>query len=424
MMPVETIAPMENLLHAPLGATNDGDTLRVGYVVSRFPKTTETFIAREAVAVGDLGHDVTMLAITRETDEIVQPGVERLLPDLIAGNDASVGELVRSQFSWFRRSPRRLARMWWRALAGNIRSLKFLIRALAVSAVAPWVADRVVARDLEHLHAHWGSHSALLAHQIGILSGLPYTVTLHAHDLHINRTMLGEKLAAAAKVVTISEHNRELLADLYPELRTVEVVHCGVDVASIAPRSTEPDNFPPRLAVVAGLRNFKGHEYLLEALKILELRGRKIVLDVVGDGPLRGELEAKAGDNVVFHGALDVETALGIVGDSIMAVMPSVVMPDGRRDGIPVALIEAMALGVPVISTRVSGIPELVEHEITGLLVEQRAPEQLADAVERLLDDDDLRRILGERGRDRVEREFDLLASARRMADCFVSNAG
>lgn len=424
MMPIETEPPVERRPRPPLRAIPDRSTVRVGYVVSRFPKTTETFIAREALAVADLGHDVTMMAITRETDEIVQPGVERLLPDLIAGTDALPRELVRSQLRWFRRSPRRLAGMWWRALAGNRRSLKFLVRAVAVSAVAPWVAERVEARDLEHLHAHWGSHSALLAHQIGILTGLPYTVTLHAHDLHINRTMLGEKLEAATKVVTISDHNRALLAELFPHLPPVEVVHCGVDVASIASRSVEPETFPPRLAIVAGLRNFKGHEYLLEALRILELRGRKVALDVVGDGPLRTDLEAMAGDNVVFHGALDIETVLDIVRGSVMAVMPSVVMSDGRRDGIPVALIEAMALGVPVISTRVSGIPELVEHEITGLLVEQRDPEQLADAIERLLDDDDLRRLLGERGRTRVEREFDLLASARRMADCFLADAG
>ncbi|MDH4280230.1 MAG: glycosyltransferase family 4 protein [Acidimicrobiia bacterium] len=423
-MPITTRSAIDNRTSLPNEPDTGGETVRVGYVVSRFPKTTETFIAREALAVADLGHEVTMMTITRENGQIVQPGVERLLPDLVAGNDAGVGELLRAQVRWLRRHPRRLGRMWWRAVAGNVRSIKFLVRALVISAMAPWVADRAKARELDHLHAHWGSHSALLAHQVALLTGLPYSVTLHAHDLHINRTMLGEKLAAAARVVTISDHNRELLADLYPALGPVEVVHCGVDVGSIAPRAAEPDNHPPRLVMVAGLRNFKGHVHLFEALRILELRDRKVALDVVGDGPLRAELEETAGDNVVFHGAVDIEKVLRIVAGSDVAVMPSVVMPDGRRDGIPVALIEAMALGVPVISTRVSGIPELVEHEITGLLVEQRNPEQLADAVERLLDDDELRRHLGESGRHRVEHEFDLLVSVRQMVDCFLPDAG
>lgn len=424
-MPTRMRAAVEDrpaALDEPVRAGDGG--VRVGYVVSRFPKTTETFIAREALAVADLGHEVTMVTITRETGEIVQPGVERLLVDLVAGNDARVGEVVASQIRWFRRHPGRVLRMWARAVAGNIGSIKFLIRAIAVSIVAPWVADRAVARRLDHLHAHWGSHSALLAHQVALLAGLPYSVTLHAHDLHINRTMLGEKLAGAARVVTISDHNRELLADLYPGLKSVDVVHCGVDVGAITPRSAEPDNHPKRIAVVAGLRNFKGHVYLFEALRILELRGRKVALDVVGEGPLRNQLESVAGDNVTFHGALDIEKVFAIVEGSDMAVMPSVVMPNGRRDGIPVALIEAMALGVPVISTRVSGIPELVEHGITGLLVEQRDPEQLADAIECILDDEDLRRRLGRNGRRRVENEFDLLVSARRMADCFLPEAG
>ncbi len=393
-------------------------------MVSRFPKTTETFIAREALAVADLGHDVTMIAITREAEEIIQPGVGRLLPDLVAGNDAGIGELLATQLRWFRRRPGRMARMWWRALAGNVRSPKFLIRAIAVSAVAPWVADRVVRRKIDHLHAHWGSHSALLAHQIGLLTELPFSVTLHAHDLHINRSMLGEKLAAASGVVTISDHNRELLRELYPDLPPAEIVHCGVDVAAITARAVEPDNHPARLVMVAGLRNFKGHTHLFDALRLLELRGRKVILDVVGDGPLRAELEAEADDNVVFHGALDIDRVFDIIASADMAVMPSVVMPDGRRDGIPVALIEAMALGVPVISTRVSGIPELVEHEVTGLLVEQRDPEQLADAIERLLDDAALRRSLGRRGRERVEQDFDLAATANRMVDCFLPDGG
>ena len=398
--------------------------LKVGYVVSHFPKTTETFIAREALAVSELGPEVSMVSITREADEIVQPGVEKLLPSLIAGTDATVPGVVISQLRWLARRPSRLIRMWWRGLTANIRSAKFLSRAVIICGIAPWMADRITSRGLQHLHAHWGSHSALLAHQVAALTDLPYTVTLHAHDLHINRYMLGEKLAAASSVVTISDHNRDLLAELYPDLRSVEVVHCGVDVSAIEPRPAEPVNDPPRIGVVAGLREFKGHHHLLEAQRILNARGRAIVLDLVGDGPLRSELEAEAGDDVVFHGAVSVEQALKIVGECDVAVLPSVVLANGRRDGIPVALIEAMALGVPVVSTRVSGIPELVEHEVTGLLVEQRDPAGLADAIERLLDDPELRRRMGRAGRRHVEEQFDLSRSAQQMVDCFLSTGG
>lgn len=395
--------------------------MNIGYVVSRFPKTTETFIAREALGVSELGHTVVMVAINREPNEIVQTEAAGFLSDLTAVSDASPIGLLRSQLRWLRRSPRRLARMWWRSLIGNVGSPTFLARAAVTAMGAPWTADRLTQRGVEYLHAHWGTHSALFAHQLSLLTNLPYSVTLHAHDLYVERSMLHAKLQAAAAVVTISEHNRRMIAELYPDVAdNIEVVHCGVDVEAITPRICAPTNSPPVLTVVAGLRNYKGHSYLLDAHKILEKRGVIVNLDVVGDGPLRDELEASVRGSaiehrVTFHGARPVDEAIKIVTQSDVFVMPSVVMENGRKDGIPVALMEAMALRVPVVSTRVSGIPELIEHEVTGLLADERDPVGLADAVERLLTDDSLRERLAEAGRRRVVEQFDLSQTVAAM---------
>ncbi len=402
--------------------------MNVGYVVSRFPKTTETFIAREALGVSERGHDVSVLALYREKDQIVQAEAAGFMPGLTAAGDASPLQLLASQLRWLFRSPTRWARMWARAVIGNIESPQFLARALVISLGTPWTADQVAEQGLDYLHAHWGTHSALFAYQLSILTGLPYSVTLHAHDLYIHQVMLGEKLRNAETVVTISEHNRRMIQDLYPDVADkIEVVHCGVDVAAISPRATAPANQPPKVAVVAGLRDYKGHTYLIEAHKILHQRGIDMSLEIVGDGPLRESLEAQAAaspvaDQIVFHGARPVNEVIKIVSQADVFALPSVVLDNGRKDGIPVALMEAMALGVPVISTRVSGIPELVEHGVTGLLADERDAADLADALERMLTDHDLRERLADAGRQRVVEQFDLNQTVDSMDRIIRSN--
>jgi glycosyltransferase involved in cell wall biosynthesis len=398
--------------------------MRIGYVVSRFPKTTETFIAREAQVVVDGGHEVTMIAINRETDQIVQPAAAALLPNLIAGTDSPKTALLAAQLRWLRRRPARLARMWARGLLGNLRSPRFLTRALVTSLIAPWVADRIAEHRIEYLHAHWATHSALLAYQVSMLTDLPYSVTLHAHDMYVDTTMLGEKLRAAESIATISHYNADLLNGAYPDVASrISIVRCGVDTAGIDYRLTEPDNDPPRVVTVAGLSDYKGHAFLLEAQRLLAARGRAIHLDLVGDGELRDQLENLAAEveglSITFHGALPVDEAMAIVARSDVFVMPSVVTRSGKRDGVPVALMEAMALGVPVVSTRVSGIPELVRHGENGLLAEERDPVGLADAIERLLDDDVLRRRLRQAARDHVIGEFDINRSGQGMLELF-----
>lgn len=401
----------------------------VAYVVSRFPKTTETFIAREMAAVADAGVTVELVALRRETRELLQPDAARFVDRLRAVSDLGPGEVIAAQARSFLASPRRWARMWWRALWGNRGSLKFLLRGIVAAAGAPVLAVHLEQRRVDHLHAHWGTHAALLAYLLHLLTDIPFSVTLHAHDLHTDRTMLGEKLAATTGVATISDHNREMLDELYPEVTDrVQVVHCGVDTAAMPMRT--PDRSPSgRIVMVAGLRPFKGHRHLLDALATLVDDDRVLQLDLVGDGPSRAELERQAHqlgiENLVhFHGAVDVDTALGIVAAADVAVMSSVVLPDGRRDGIPVALIEAMAVGTPVVATSVSGIPELVRDGETGLTVAPEDPEALARAVAAVLDQPTQAAERADAARAFVEAEYDIRRSGATMIEMWEGRSG
>jgi colanic acid/amylovoran biosynthesis glycosyltransferase len=378
-------------------------------------------------AVERTGWRVVPVAIRRERGELEQPGAAVFAARLRAISDATPGELVAAQVRLLRRSPGAWAGLWTRAIGGTIASPKFLARAIVVAAGAPLVAEHVSGEQVEHLHAHWGTHSALLAHLVARLTGMPYSVTLHAHDLHVDRTMLGTKLREAAAVVTISDHNAALLRREYPDVADrVHVVHCGLAVGDVPyrppapPATASPADAPIRLVTVAGLRPFKGHRVLLGAIRELERRGRSVRCDLVGDGPLRDELRADAGGlDVEFHGAVTVDRAMDVVAAADVFVMPSVALADGRRDGIPVALMEAMALGVPVIASSVSGIPELVRDGDTGLLVPQGDPVALADAIERLAADPAGARAMSASARALVADEFDIDRSGQAMTRLF-----
>lgn len=396
---------------------------RVGYVVSRFPKTTETFIAREMNAVAALGWHVTVFAIFRERHEIVQTESRRYLPRLSAISELSFVEALAAHARLLRRRPRTFGRMWWRAIAGNVRSRKFLLRAMVVAWGAPKLGERAVEARIDHLHAHWGTHSALLAHLISMITDIPYSVTLHAHDLHVERTMLATKLAHATRVVTISEHNAEVIRREFPDAASrTTVIRCGIDTSTLVMRAGRPESRPPRIATVARLHAFKGHRYLLDALALLEAEGLDVACDIVGDGPLRDDLESRAGPNVTFHGAVDVETVMEIVRGATVFAAPSVELADGHRDGIPVSMMEAMAVGVPVVASDVSGIPELVVDRSTGLLVPPGDPHRLADAIAELIREPGVAEPLIVRAREAVERSFALSESGRRMSEIFSSS--
>jgi glycosyltransferase involved in cell wall biosynthesis len=238
--------------------------------------------------------------------------------------------------------------------------------------------------------------------------------------------MLEEKLARARFVVVISDYERRLLAGRYPRLQdAMHVVHCGIDLDGFPRRPgpagpPEPAG-PTSLLCIASLNGYKGHPVLLQACAELRRRGRSLRCTLVGDGPDRAGLEASArrlgiADAVRFTGFLAAPEVRRLLLESDIVVQPSVVVAGGKMEGIPVALMEALAARRPVVASARSGVPELVRDGETGLLVPPGDAEALATAIGRLLDDPALRDRLGRAGRDLVEQQFDVTVSARRLA--------
>ncbi len=327
--------------------------------------------------------------------------------------------VLRAQWYWLRNRPGAYARAWWRALRGNLRSPKFLSRALIVVPQAAWFAQEMQRIGVAHVHAHWATHPALAAYVVHLLTGLPYSITAHAHDIYVERPMLDEKIRAASFVVTISDYNRRLLESWYGSLAAAKthVIHCGIDTTVFQPRPKRPRAEVFTIVCVATLRDYKGHPYLIEACAHLKAQQIPFRCLLIGDGEERAAIEALIArhgleQDVILLGQQPRHQVSAILRSADVMVLPSVRTASGKQEGIPVALMEALASELPVVATAISGIPELIEDGQTGLLVPERDAQALAQALRRLYEQPELGCRLGAAGRAKVLRDFDLRKNA------------
>ena len=399
---------------------------RIGYVMSRFPHFSETFIAREMTAVQEAGCDVVAFPLLRQRQRVVHPVA---LPWVASARWTGLRQgLVRANLRAAREAPRAYARMWRDGLAGSGTSTKELLRAAVVLSKAPLIAQEARGADVDHLHAHYATHPALAVWAVHRLTALPYSVTTHAHDLFVPAPMRLEKLGSAAFIVTVSDFNLDHIRQAFgTEIAArTHVVRCGVDRSRYrpGPRSRSP-GAPVRLLSIGSLQHYKGQKHLIEACRQLRCRGVDVRCDVIGDGVLRAALQRQVDDldlGLVFRlvGVRSEDEVAAMLQEADVYLQPSVVADDGQMEGVPVALMEAMAAEVPVVASRLSGIPELVRHGETGLLVPPADPAALAEAVLDVMQDPESAAVRCRRGAALVATDFDLRCSAHRLRDLFV----
>jgi glycosyltransferase involved in cell wall biosynthesis len=273
------------------------------------------------------------------------------------------------------------------------------------------LADILRAQGCHHLHIHFAHVPTQIGMYAAAMAGVPFTIMAHANDIFERGLLLEQKARRAVRLLTISEHNRAYLERIGVPADKLAVVRCGVSFAS---RPSEPhwtDREVYRIGTLGRLVEKKGVEVLIRAVAQLRERPYRIELSIAGDGPLRGDLEKLAvdlglGETVRFEGSMPHDQVQSWMHGLDAFVLACKQDANGDMDGIPVVLMEAMSQAVPVISTRLSGIPELVMDGETGLLAAPGDPDELAEHIDRLLTAPDLRQQLAEHAVDHVRSEF------------------
>ena len=388
----------------------------LGVLVKTYPKLSETFILEELLGLERLGFSLRLYALAPATDAITHPAVARVRAPLV--------RLPESMRGHTRAFAARHARLLFGAPLRYLGALGAAVRrgrrGLHDFARAGWLAGQLRDDGVEHLHTHFIATPADVAELVGRLAAMPFSISAHAKDIYLSDPAdLRRKLLAARFTVTCTELNRQTLAAIAPQAVVQRMYH-GVDHALFHPaqRLLLPAHSPTNLSAlplilsVGRLRAKKGLDTLIDACAALRQRGQAFVCEIVGYGEEQARLEAQIerlglGDCVRLPGKLAREQVIARYARAAVYVQPSRIAADGDRDGIPNVLLEAMAMGLPVVASNVSGIPELVGHGHNGLLVEPDQPEALADAIVQLLAQPQLCADLGGQARQTVTASFD-----------------
>lgn len=389
-----------------------------GVLVKIYPKLSETFILEEVLGLERLGVPLRLYALSAATDAFAHPAVERVRAPLVVVPPSLNGHALAFAARHLRllgTSPWRYACALGAAMAQGRQGLSDFLR-------AGWLTVQLQRDGVRHLHSHFISAPADIAAWVGRLSGLPFSISAHAKDIYLSDPAdLKRKLQAAAFTVTCTEANRDVLAAIAPQAPVHRMYH-GVDHTLFHPTRRLAAQDTPLIVSVGRLRAKKGLNHLIDACALLRQRGQRFACEIVGYGEEQAALEAhinrlNLGAQVRLVGKLAREQVIERYARAAVYVQPSRIADDGDRDGIPNVLLEAMAMGLPVVASRVSGIPELVGDGINGLLVEPDAPDALADAIVRVLKAPAMGCALGCEARRTVTERFDNDRNLRLLCD-------
>jgi glycosyltransferase involved in cell wall biosynthesis len=425
----------------------------IGYILKSYPRTSETFIANEIYLLEKLGLKLRLFSILERNDPQRHAVVDATrapvhhLPQL--------SPLSETPFpAWLRRNAPKFFGSHWRlfkARPGSYsRTLLAALRLAFKHRQGSWrqpktsfikeflqaghIAEQVLATGaIRHLHAHFCHSATAVAMFASQLCGLPFSFTAHAKDIYVRELNPGDllqtKLRSAKFVMTCTGANQAHLAALGVKETPIYTCYHGLDTRQFTPRAAAAEEpAMPVLLSVGRLVEKKGFPFLIEACRLLKDRGYEFQCHLVGGaGPCSEQIasmihELGLEDTVMMRPAVTQEELRRIYQRATLFALPCQITENNDRDGIPNVLVEAMAVGLPVVSTNISGIPELIEHGVSGLLVPQKDARALAEAIAGLLDAPALRQKLGSAAREKVCRLFDaesnILALHRLFLDC------
>ncbi|GJQ57454.1 MAG: colanic acid biosynthesis glycosyltransferase WcaL [Candidatus Scalindua sp.] len=407
--------------------------MKIAYILNVFPCLYHTFILNDILNLMKNGHEVLVLSIGRSHEKVMNKGVFNLknniyyFDDFLIKNNL-VGTRYFIEFAKKYRKYNPFYRFFGKCLFGNSVSG---IDAERYSKNFGWgiyalkrIADKLKEENVDIIHGAFGANESTAAMILSELTEIPFSFETHAKDLFVYFEYASEKIEKAKKIFTISEYNKKYL------INDLKCPASKIILKRVPFNRSHCDQIPEKqrkedlILAVCRLNPIKGLEYAIEAFSLVAQKRDELRFKIVGDGPLKEELFRKVKklqltEKITFLGNMSNEDAMDLVAQSTIVVLPSVIIKNGDRDGIPTSLIEAMYLKTPVISSRISGIPELIDDGINGFLTEPGDVRQIAEKMEELLLDKVLRSRMGEGAREKIINNFDNNENSNKLIDAW-----
>lgn len=427
------------------------DQATIAYVLKGFPRTSETFITNEIHLLETLGLNLEIFSIKKLSGQKHHAVVDAIKAPVtyLPQADDLTGE---SFWHWLQDNLPRFFRFHIRLLRKKpIAYLGAFLECLAMSVKyrahsldwprtvfikeflqAGFIADSLLnAPHIRHLHAHFCHGATTVTLFASRISGIPFSFTAHAKDIYLAELNPGDllplKMRRAKFAVTCTGANREHLEERNNSATQIHRIYHGLDIDRFQPSPRTKSQSIPTILSVGRLVEKKGFDYLVRACAILRDRGVRFRCQIVGGADKYAEVISQLIDSLALQdlinlpGAVTQEALRDYYQDATVFALPCLVVDNGDRDGIPNVLVEAMAMEMPVISTDISGIPELIRHKQNGLLVPEKNAEAMADAIQNLLENAELRQSLGQAARQTVCREFNSRHTTVALKELFVA---
>jgi len=382
--------------------------VRLASLFSRYPIVSQTFCDTEMLALERMGVELEIYSIYPPPTSFRHGHASRLKAEIHYAPPAQIlklGEMkAKKEGRWPVAFIAEQERKYGPAYKPELRARNAL-----------YFADLFAARGITHFHVHFANRAAHTAVYIKKISGIPFSMSTHGQDFMVdlgNDDLLREICREAEFVANETEYSKGVVAGLCPDSAAkMHRVFNGMDLANFPAPTATTCNPVPKIISTGRLIEFKGFHYLISACAKLHSRGLDFTCDIIGEGPWRSQLQAQIEESklqgkVRLTGSLPQEEVFSALRNCDIFTLACIVDQKGASDVFPTVILEAMASAKPVVSTKLAGVPEQILDDRTGLLVDPGDETALADALERLLKNADLRRIFGQSGRERLEKEF------------------
>jgi glycosyltransferase involved in cell wall biosynthesis len=404
--------------------------MRIAYLAPELPALSATFVYNEILQLEKAGTRVIPFSVHRPNGHIDSSEVQQLSARVTHLYERSKLAVLKSHFRLIKRFPKQYLSAVWLLLTDMFklsvqRKLRTAIGIAYRFFYAASLADELVKHRCDHLHVHFAHIPTDIAMYASEMSDIGFSVTAHANDLFERGWLLKEKVSRSRFFGTISEFNQHFLLEKGADVSKIEIIRCGVDSSQFSPRKGHVASTPVKLGLVGRLVEKKGVDVLLKAMAILREQGQNVQLYIAGSGPLVSELKDLTFDlgldekSVVFLGSIPHKEVAEFVESLDIFVLPCKRDSQGDMDGIPVVLMEAMLSGVPVISSQISGIPELVIDRETGRCIEPSNPGALALAVVDMLSDTNKAQSMCNAAESLVREQFSLSENVVKLDQLF-----